>query len=106
MPYAKYLNWGWEERAVESLLVHSHDGGFVLTNSSTTGVERGKAREGGGEETDSLESPDPVPQEVRFSLHRMDKRQHLMLTETWTQVNPNPELSENTAQGGETNTWG
>ena len=26
-----------------------------------------------------------MPQEVRFSLHRMDKRQHLMLTETWAQ---------------------
>ena len=50
MPYAKYLNWGGEERAVESLLVHSHDGGLVLSNFSTTGVERGKAREGGRED--------------------------------------------------------
>lgn len=73
------MKWGWEEQALESVLIHSHDSGVgdFLTNShSITRAERGKVRgEKEDRQTYSLESTDPVPQEVRFSLYRVDKRQ-------------------------------
>lgn len=48
MPYAKHLKWGWEECAVENLLVHSHDSGLgdFLTNSQYYWGRKGKTKRG------------------------------------------------------------
>lgn len=58
---------------MESLPVLFHDGGLgdVLTNSQYHWG--GKAKQEEGEKTIPLESPHPLPQEVKFSLHRKEQ---------------------------------